>query len=708
VSTKGSDKNRFQSETEDVPGRKTQVEPSSRAGAGPTLPRTLPRTTAEMGAWIQMRRAAKSEGEADAAPAAATEVAAAGVSGSGTQLPHIQAIQGAFGRHDVTDTTAHVGGAAADASAALGAQAYTTGNKVAFASQPDLHLAAHEAAHVVQQRAGVQLKSNVGEVGDAYERHADAVADAVVRGQSAEGLLDQMAGTGGTAAVQRKEDDEVGLADVFDAMVDHNPEMQVIRFPELTYSKQKKFFVQGSREHRLRLLATDIKPGLRERLLLSLENPSDSWDVLVDYTHKQGYSLLHGLDGSKVVELAGETRLDESLTYVFDKMTMASQAQAFKIMTPPQKAKCLWLRGSIEHGSYLLMICPERDFPEMYWMLGPEAGRNIYSYVPPHVKARIEKLGAPMSDDLAKHIAEYHERTKEKEKEAAANAAAAPQGVTGTVGEEVVDQAALMAELLKADPQKYAATESYSARRRMFANASNPVRMAYMKVEPDEEKKGKLIGAIEDNLERAQFLVAMARAGEGGYLRALDTEHLTALFWTEGLSPALVGEMLTYFDMWPQMRDLLVPAMSPPAVAAYLFKTKVEHPIWTLAQPDQHDLLGSTAQYLGPAGVAKVWDKCSDSNDMILLFLQIPDAQKLAYLSAAPNTRGQVMAEFGDHRCLELWKTLSKEDRETFYNMLPVGIAANIFETIQKIEAREKADEEAAAKEARRHRHRHH
>jgi hypothetical protein len=70
------------------------------------------------------------------------------------------------------------------------------------AGAPDLHTAAHEAAHVVQQQAGVQLKGGVGAVGDSYELHADAVADAVVQGKSAEGLLDQMApshATGGAS-----------------------------------------------------------------------------------------------------------------------------------------------------------------------------------------------------------------------------------------------------------------------------------------------------------------------------------------------------------------------------------------------------------------------------------------------------------------------------------------------------------------------------
>jgi hypothetical protein len=40
---------------------------------------------------------------------------------------------------------------------------YATGNHVAFKGAPNLHTAAHEAAHVVQQRGGVQLKGGVGQ-----------------------------------------------------------------------------------------------------------------------------------------------------------------------------------------------------------------------------------------------------------------------------------------------------------------------------------------------------------------------------------------------------------------------------------------------------------------------------------------------------------------------------------------------------------------
>jgi hypothetical protein len=151
------------------------------------------------------RKAAGGGGEADVHAAAAH-----GISGSGGALPHRDTIQQLFGPdHDVSGIRAHTDGAARQATGQMGAQGYATGNDVAFAGQPDLHLAAHEAAHVVQQRSGVQLSGGVGDAGDVYERNADAVADRVVQGRSAADLLPQTGGGGG-AQVQRKEAHHAG------------------------------------------------------------------------------------------------------------------------------------------------------------------------------------------------------------------------------------------------------------------------------------------------------------------------------------------------------------------------------------------------------------------------------------------------------------------------------------------------------------------
>ncbi len=134
--------------------------------------------------------------------------AAEGVASPVTQMPHFDRIQQAFGGHDISSIQAHVGG---ESASAMGATAFASGDHVVFDREPDLHTAAHEAAHVVQQAQGVNLYGGVGEAGDAYERAADAVADRVVAGQSAADLLGapmhaSPVSGGGGGLVQRKED----------------------------------------------------------------------------------------------------------------------------------------------------------------------------------------------------------------------------------------------------------------------------------------------------------------------------------------------------------------------------------------------------------------------------------------------------------------------------------------------------------------------
>ena len=145
-------------------------------------------------------------------PGRALAIAAQGVAqASRGALPYGAEIGRSFGRFDVSDVPVAIGGEAATASAALGARAYANDGRIGFAAAPDLHTAAHEAAHVVQQRAGVQLKDGRGERGDRYEQHADRVADLVVRGASAESTLAEMAGPGGGGAVIQAKDDPFGL-----------------------------------------------------------------------------------------------------------------------------------------------------------------------------------------------------------------------------------------------------------------------------------------------------------------------------------------------------------------------------------------------------------------------------------------------------------------------------------------------------------------
>ena len=161
---------------------------------------------------IQRRASQRQEGGGAGHDDVGMQAAAArGLSGGGGPMPHGEAIQRSFGKHDISHVQAHTDGAAAEGAAAMGAEAFASGSQVAFGGAPSLHTAAHEAAHVVQQQAGVQLKRDDGAEGGAFEQHADAVADRVVRGESAEALLDQVAargkpaGGGGKAGgVQRK------------------------------------------------------------------------------------------------------------------------------------------------------------------------------------------------------------------------------------------------------------------------------------------------------------------------------------------------------------------------------------------------------------------------------------------------------------------------------------------------------------------------
>ena len=193
-----------------------QLAPEGHAGGdtgvtqGGHVPAMLDAATRQLGAGVLQRKlrrrmaAARSRAsEPGADGMAPTQAATLGTSGAGGPLPHLDRIQAAFGAHDVRSVQAHVDEPAAHGSRALGAEAFAIGDHVAFDGAPSLHTAAHEAAHVVQQRGGVQLQAGLGEEGDAYERHADAVADRVVAGQSAEALLSEHMGGSPSTAIQR-------------------------------------------------------------------------------------------------------------------------------------------------------------------------------------------------------------------------------------------------------------------------------------------------------------------------------------------------------------------------------------------------------------------------------------------------------------------------------------------------------------------------
>lgn len=126
-----------------------------------------------------------------AAPAARVDAAvdsAAATGGApvdGGVRARVEAATGA----QLDDASVHTSPESNAAAAALGARAYTAGNQIHFASgqyapatADGQHLLAHELTHTVQQRGGggLQAKGRVSEPGDAGEREADRVADAVM------------------------------------------------------------------------------------------------------------------------------------------------------------------------------------------------------------------------------------------------------------------------------------------------------------------------------------------------------------------------------------------------------------------------------------------------------------------------------------------------------------------------------------------------
>ena len=199
---------------------------AERARSLPWTRGEAPETGQPSGVNLQRLEATSGSPASDAASGQASRsahgIAERGLRGASGALPHLDRIQRSFGRHDLSDVQTSVGGEARAANERLGSLAYARGRQIAFKQSPDLRLAAHEAAHVVQQARGVHLKDGIGRPGDRYEQHADRVADQVVAGRSAEGLLDdgapsshagRMSRAGVVGSVQAQADDEPARPD---------------------------------------------------------------------------------------------------------------------------------------------------------------------------------------------------------------------------------------------------------------------------------------------------------------------------------------------------------------------------------------------------------------------------------------------------------------------------------------------------------------
>lgn len=157
-----------------------------RAGAGALELDDAP-TTATPGKRALTDRIARSARGPVATPSPG-EAFAHATSGRASSLPMLAQVEAAFGV-GLGGVSAHLGTPEArEGLDALGARAAAFGDAVAFAdTSPDLHLVAHEVAHVVQHRnggGGVQARAlDVSQPGEAAEVAADRAADAVVRGE---------------------------------------------------------------------------------------------------------------------------------------------------------------------------------------------------------------------------------------------------------------------------------------------------------------------------------------------------------------------------------------------------------------------------------------------------------------------------------------------------------------------------------------------
>ncbi len=306
--------------------------------------------------------------------------AARGVEGGGGALPHLDVIQASFGpHHDVSHVRAHVGGDAARASEAIGAEAYATGDRVAFRRDPDLHTAAHEAAHVVQQRGGVHLKGGVGEAGDAYERHADAVADKVVAGESAAALLDELAGGGGGGAHRA-----VQGAGMFGNLVP--PEL---KFKSASHAERKRM-LRGERDRQTQVAwLRGLAPHEATALLLgedAIELPAAHVHALVEQLPRV-IAALSPREATSLLTLRPEAAANARL---FARLPFATQLATWRELSPPERRAEVWpTGGSVELKTALLASLAEHLVQVLVVGLSSAQVQDIVDYLPAHAVGRV-------------------------------------------------------------------------------------------------------------------------------------------------------------------------------------------------------------------------------------------------------------------------------------------------------------------------------
>ncbi len=257
------------------------------------------------------------------------DTARRGTSGPGTSLPYSDRIQESFGRHSVAGVQAHTGAAGLSASDALAFNAFTTAGHVVFAATPNLRLAAHEAAHIVQQRAGLNLDSGIGRVGDRHERHADAVADRVMRGESSEALLDQYAATGGSARVVVQKDEPKGAP-----AAPANARKGEVRLKDdgenITTETDKEIRTEDPFEHSILIFNKEDKTWKRQMYTL-VRNPDGTTSRQMGPAEDISEARAKALKAmnQKTVPFAQETEAGAAARVAGDDAIFAAKVEAF-------------------------------------------------------------------------------------------------------------------------------------------------------------------------------------------------------------------------------------------------------------------------------------------------------------------------------------------------------------------------------------------
>jgi Domain of unknown function (DUF4157) len=265
------------------------------------------------------------------------QIARHGVARADATLPHRELIQQSFGRHDVGSIRVQIGGPAATAADALNARAYATHERIAFATSPDVHTAAHEAAHVIQQRRG-RAPGGLGARDGYSEEHADRVADRVEAGASAEALLDgddRESGDLDRASVQLKANDaKPKTQEHWDFVREHLTkilgaiEMRLSRLPDP--HPRLRWIVDGGNSVWKRIKErAELKPEHSMLQLAKLVAPADLWSI-VDRARR-------GPTGTKldVLKMQVATAVEEGVFASLPRMGMRAVVQWDRTKSAP-------------------------------------------------------------------------------------------------------------------------------------------------------------------------------------------------------------------------------------------------------------------------------------------------------------------------------------------------------------------------------------